>query len=162
MGYTYPDLVNNPSNTTLVASIKAQYSDAPKSKARTRRQEAMPAKGLVYLAEVKLPVFGFSDGKGSSQPYNVFTFLGDVPSDPKQWLHADSFVAITSTIGGRNMDNDQSTIITVDLTEALAKNGKASDDAAVEFLKENLHWRLGLVSISFKHEVDYYIVTNVF
>ncbi|KAF2006059.1 Di-copper centre-containing protein, partial [Amniculicola lignicola CBS 123094] len=29
LGYTYPELVGNPPNATLVASIKAQYSDAP-------------------------------------------------------------------------------------------------------------------------------------
>jgi tyrosinase len=162
MGYTYPELASNPSNATLVASIKAQYSDAASSKVTATRQDTSaaeaPSKGRIYLAEVHLPVFGFADGQGSSQPYNVLLFLGDVPADPKEWLDAESFVSVTSTIGGKHMDNNQSTIITVDLSAQLEKSGKAGDseDSVVEWLKENLHWRLGLVSlpVSSRHALE--------
>lgn len=153
MGYTYPELVGRPDNTTLKASIQRQYagSSTISASGKERREESDSetgtANGRVYLAQVKLPIFGFADGKGSSQPYNVVTFLGDVPEDPKAWFQSESFVAVTSMTGGKNMEGDQSTTILVELTGALEKNGKKSDDAAVEYLKKSLKWRLGLVSL---------------
>lgn len=150
MGYTYPELVNKPSNNTLKASIKSQYEDKNQTAAKTtkRQDESALTKGRVYLAGVKLALFAFADGEGSSQPYNVLVFLGDVPADPKGWSKADSFVGIASSLGGNNMVNERSTTVLVDLTTALAEQGVASDEAAAEYLKENLHWRLGLVSFT--------------
>lgn len=155
MGYTYPELVDNPANSTLIANIKAQYSDAATPKARSKRQDnaPVPTKGRLYLAEITIPIFGFSDGEGSSTPYNVHTFLGDVPSDPKLWLTSESYVAMTSTTGGLHMDTDQSTTIIVDMTAALERNGIELDEThTIEYLKENLHWRLGLVSYPFNRD----------
>lgn len=149
MGYTYPELASNPSNSTLVASIKSQYQDVATVKTTKHKRADTPiaSNGTIYLAGINFPVFGFQDGKGSGQPYNILTFLGEVPEDPKKWLEADSFVAITSTIGGRKMEGEQNASIVIDLEAALAKKGKsAGDEDVVEFLKTNLKWRLGLVS----------------
>ncbi|KAF2277714.1 Di-copper centre-containing protein [Westerdykella ornata] len=155
MGYTYPELASNPSNATLIASIKSQYQDVVTLKTtKSKRADApVPTNGTLYLAQITFPVFGFPDGKGSSQPYNILTFLGEVPEDPKKWLEADSFVAITSTIGGRKMQGDQKATFMVDLEAALAKKGKsAEDEGVVEFLKGNLKWRLGLGEFEFTRE----------
>jgi tyrosinase len=154
LGYTYPELIGRPDNSTLKANIKHQYDDSLPTTVTKRQDQAEPAKGLVYLAEVKLALYGFTDGNGSSQPYNVLTFLGDVPSEPTEWLQAESFVAITSATGGHRMTKNLSSTMLVDLTDALAKAGKKPDKAAVEFLKENLHWRLGLVGFSNKAETQ--------
>jgi tyrosinase len=143
MNYTYPELVDNPSNETLVANITAQYDDAMSfdgsDKKKRQDDNTDPAKGIVYLAEVKLPVYGFRDGKGNSQPYEVFIYLGDLPTDG-----SNDFVGMTSTVGGKKMDNDQAATITIDLTLALERVGKKSDDAAADWLLDNLHWRVGL------------------
>lgn len=146
MGYTYPELANNPPNATLVANIKAQYSDAPTAAKTKRQDDSAPKKGVVYLAEVKIPLYGLDNGEHGSSPFNVLVFVGDVPSEAKEWLSADSFVSMTATLGGVNMQSKQFTISTHDLTAALEKNGKKADEEAAEWLKENLHWRIGLVS----------------
>lgn len=153
MGYTYPELVNKPSNNTLLTSIRDQYYDTKTAAKLVKRQdEPAPAKGRVYLAEVKLALYAFADGEGSSSPYNVLLFLGDVPQDPTKWYEADSFVGIASSLGGINMEGDYSTTVSIDLSLAMGKQGIASDEAAEEYLKENLHWRLGLGDFELKRE----------
>ena len=89
MGYTYPELSNNPSNATLVASIKAQYSgpaDVPVTNAKSKRQDPQPTKKTLYLAEAKLPLYGLDDGAGGGSPYNLLVFLGNVSSHSAEWL----------------------------------------------------------------------------
>lgn len=155
MGYTYPELASNPKNATLVASIKAQYSGpadvlvTTKSKVKTKRADGPPTKQEKYLAEVKLPTYGLDDGAGGASPYNVLLFLGDVPSNTKTWQGSESFVGMASTLGGLHLKIDQIVPATVDLSLALQKaidNKATTEDKAEEYLKQNLHFRLGLVS----------------
>lgn len=151
MGYTYPELANNPSNATLVASIKAQYSglaDVPvtNTKAKAKREDS---KKELYLAEVNLPTYGLDDGNGGAAPYNVLIFLGNVGNDAKEWTTSDSFVGLASTLGGVNIQIDQKVSVPVDLSNALEKaiaDGLTSVDEAEDYLKANLHYRLELVS----------------
>ena len=159
-GYTYPELVNNPSNATLVASIKAQYSgpsnvsvSATAPKLRTKRQSSnlTETEKTLYLAEVKLPVYGLEDGKGSASAYSVLVFLGDVSSDAASWATSDSLVGTAASLGGVHMHNDKVVPSTIDLSTALEKAvaaGKTTSENAEEYLKSSLKYRIELVSIS--------------
>jgi len=152
MGYTYPELSNNPSNATLVASIKAQYSgpaDVPVTNAKSKRQDPQPTKKTLYLAEAKLPLYGLDDGAGGGSPYNLLVFLGNVSSHSAEWLDSEIFVGMVSTLGGRNMQSEQTTQSTVDLSLSVDKSiaaGKMTVAKVEEYLKSNLRWRLELVS----------------
>lgn len=158
MGYTYPELASNPSNASLINTIKSLYSGpadgSTTTKSKSKRQDSTPTKGIVYLAEVKLPIYGLKTEEGGSAPYNVLIFLGDVPSNPKDWLEAGSFVGPVSTLGGLKMQSDQTSTSIIDLTLALEKAGKKSDEAAAQYLKDNLHWRIGLVSILTNYSIE--------
>jgi tyrosinase len=160
MGYTYPELVGNPSNATIVASIKVQYSGPPdvpvtSTKAKNKRQSIAPTKKELYLAEVNIPLYGLDDGQGGASPYNVAVFVGEVVSDVKEWTYTEQFVGIVTTLGGIGIQDDLSTTETVDLSDALKKainSGVTSEDKAVEYLKENLHFRLELGDIEISRE----------
>ncbi|KAF2690201.1 Di-copper centre-containing protein [Lentithecium fluviatile CBS 122367] len=152
-GYTYPELANNPSNATLVKTIKDLYSgpaDVPvtatKTVRNTKRQGSEPTEKELYLAEIKLPTCGLDDGQGGGAPYSVLIFLGDVGNDAKDWITSDSFVGATSTLGAM-IPSDQVTTATIDLSFALEKaiaGGLTSAEKAKEYLKANLHYRLAI------------------
>lgn len=138
MNYTYPELAGSPSNESLVASITSQYDDSSGGGGSKKRDDnsTAPSNGTVYLVEVKLPLFGYQDGKGNAQAYEVFVYIGDSP--------AENFVGMASTIGGRRMQGDRAGIATMDLTLPIKKAGKESNDETREWLLKNLHWRVGL------------------
>jgi tyrosinase len=156
MGYTYPELVNNPSNATLVASIKAQYSGpANVSVTSTKSSRVSKFSGAttkkLYLVDIVLPIGGLDNGVGGSAPYNVLLFLGDVPSDADTWQNSESFVGLASTLGAPKLKASETTSHKVDLSLAIQKvvnSGAVSESEVVEYLKKNLHYRLGLVSRS--------------
>jgi len=160
MGYTYPELVGNPSNATIVASIKAQYSGPPdvpvtSSKAKTRRQDTAPTKKTLYLAEVNIPLYGLDDGRGGASPYNVAVFVGEVGNNVKEWTYSEEFVGIVTTLGGVGIQYNLSTTETVDLSDALKKaiaSGATSEDKVIEYLMQNLHYRLELGDIEIPRE----------
>jgi len=152
MGYTYPELANNPSNATLVASVKAQYAgpaDVPVTSTKARRALKRGPSEELFLAEISFPAYGLDNGRGGSAPYNVLLFLGDVPTDTKTWQHAESFVGLASTMGGVTVQSNQIVSQTIDLSTTLQKAidaGATTTENAKEYLKENIHYRLGLVS----------------
>ena len=155
MGYTYPELADSPSNATLVASIKAQYSgpaDVPVTSTKARRtiiRDTAPVTKELYLAEITLPSYALDNGVGGGAPYNVLIFLGDVPADVKEWQSVESFVGLASTLGAPRLQIDQTTSHTIDLSLALQKavdSGATTETEAGVYLKKNLHYRLGLVS----------------
>lgn len=156
MGYTYPELVNNPSNATIVASIKAQYSGpANVSVTSTKANRVSKVNGAttkkLYLVEIVLPIGGLDNGIGGSAPYNVLLFLGDVPTDAETWQNAESFVGLASTLGAPRLKADETTSYKIDLSLAIQKvvdSGAVGESVVVKYLKKNLHYRLGLVSRS--------------
>ncbi|KAF1964516.1 Di-copper centre-containing protein [Bimuria novae-zelandiae CBS 107.79] len=162
LGYTYPELANNPSNATIVASIKKQYSGpadvavtTTKTSREAKRDTALVMEEL-YLTEITLPSYGLDNGMGGGAPYNVLLFLGDVPTDAKDWQDAESFVGLASTLGAPGLQVDQTTSHTIDLSLALQRavtSGATTQDEAQEYLKQNLHYRLGLGAMEIKKEM---------
>ena len=158
LGYTYPELANNPSNATLVASIKAQYSgpaDVPVTPTGTRRTRTAENREISkltkekFLANITLPVFGLDNGAGGGAPYNVLIFLGDVPKEAKDWQMSKSFVGLASTLGAPELQSNKETTHTIDLSLAVQKAielGATTEGSAGYYLKDNLHYKLGLVS----------------
>lgn len=155
MGYTYPELVNNPSNETLVASIKAQYSgpanvsvSSVSVKRAIKRQSSNSTEKTIYLAETKLPTYGLQDGKGSASGYSVLLFLGKVSSDASTWATSDTLVSTAGTLGG-HMQSDAIAVSTIDLSHVIEQataSGQTTSEKMEEFLKKNLSWRIELVS----------------
>ncbi|KAF2657265.1 Di-copper centre-containing protein, partial [Lophiostoma macrostomum CBS 122681] len=146
MGYTYPELAGNPDNATLVANVKALYAGSATGSSTRKERRARKGNAMVYLAKVTLPLYGLANGEGGSSPYDVLIFLGDVPSDAAAWSSADSFVGVASTLGGLNTQSEQASTVTVDLTAALEQSSVEGNASTVDYLKANLHWRVGLGS----------------
>lgn len=141
MGYTYPELADNPSNETLVSRINALLLDSPPSKAK--RDGSAPANSTAYLAQVDMPMV-----EGS--PYNLLVFLGDVGSDASNWLYEDSFVSKVATISAAAMKGSKpmrGTVVLTDAVEQKVASGTLAADQVVDYLKANLKWRLELVSL---------------
>ncbi|KAF1952540.1 Di-copper centre-containing protein [Byssothecium circinans] len=150
LGYTYPELANNPPNATIVASIKAQYSGPPNvlvSTSKAKRQAPVPATKELYLAEVKVPLYGLDDGDNGAAPYNVLLFLGEPKGNSKQWAFGDNYIGTASSLGGRNVQKDDVTPVPIDLSISLSKAIAAAattEEGAKEYLKANLKYRLEL------------------
>jgi len=157
-GYTYPELFNNPSNATLIANIKAQYS-GPSNVLVTSMKPQIIAKQCsnttaqektLYFAEVQLPMYGLDNGKGGSLGYSVLVFVGNVNDDARKWSTSESLVGTAASLGGVHMQSDQIVTSTIDLSLALEKAvaaGKTTMEKAGEYLRGNVKYRVGLVSL---------------
>ncbi|PVH98840.1 Di-copper centre-containing protein [Periconia macrospinosa] len=146
LGYTYPDLINT-SEEQLRANINTLYGgpDDGEEESQSRSAPKTTSSYTKYLAEIQLPLYALDDGNGGSLAYNVLVFLGDVSSDAKSWAASDSLVGTATTLGGVKMKNEQIAPYLVDLTSALnraIKNGKTTSEKALDYLKENVSYRL--------------------
>lgn len=152
-GYTYPDLVNT-SKEQLAANINKLYggpADVPVTSTRSQPRSALKAAPSYtkFLAEIQVPIYGLDDGNDGSLAYNVLVFLGSVSEDANSWATSDNLVGMATTLGGVKMKNDQIVPFLVDLTSALEKaieEGTTTKDRAVDYLKENVSYRLEIVS----------------
>ena len=156
MGYTYPEIADKPSNQTLISRIKVLYAgpsdklvDSQKPLSKLKRAPESKTKHQ-YFVEVNLPQYGLDDGANGGSAYNLLVFLGNVSSNPKDWLKSEEFAGMASVMGGRNMGgNNQKLKSVIDLSENLGEQiaaGHTTQETAENFLKANLHWRLELVS----------------
>ncbi|KAF2751094.1 Di-copper centre-containing protein [Sporormia fimetaria CBS 119925] len=145
--YTYPELVDNTSNTTLVANVRSQYGPKTSSSTKAKREQMQQ----IFLLDISFPINGYTDGHGSSLPYNVAVFVDDVPADPKKWFAAEGFVGVVSALGGIHMVGEQMTRMTMELSDVLAAN-KVSVDEAEGWLMERVRWRLGLGDTEIRRE----------
>lgn len=140
LGYTYPELANNPSNETLIAMLIREYSGpATGGSAKVKRQEGNSTT-KAYLAHAQLPATGSA--------YSVYVFLGDVSGGAEDWTSQESFIGLASTLGRHG---DMAIHSTVDVTNAVEKKieaGETTAEGVVDYLKENLKWRLVFVSRS--------------
>lgn len=136
-----------------MAHIKKLYSgpaDVPVNTAANRRSQVDSVSASTkFLAQVKLPLYGLDDGKEGAAPYNVRVFLGDVASDAKSWASSRNMVGLATTMGGAKMKTDQVVPVLIDLSASLRRavqNGEASWEAAKDYLKKELHYRVEIVS----------------
>jgi len=137
--YTYPEIIGNPSNATLKARINALYAPSTTSIAKFA---VSPSQPRAFVLAIEAPLF---------QPgtYNVDVFLGNITSQPDNWLNDPTFVGALTFMTRTQSGNDNQIVKgSVILTEALQKKfsegslkGLETSDI-VAYLKDNLHWRV--------------------
>lgn len=146
LGYTYPELANNPSHSSLISTVKKLYAGSATSSVSTNFRltsaEESPRK---YFVQVKLPAYGFHDDKDGSLAYNVLLFAGDVGNDAKKWATSETLVGLASTLGGTAMRQDLTITSLIDVTSRVKSGLKAEE--VVKSLKDKLSYRLEIVSL---------------
>jgi tyrosinase len=145
-GYTYPELMNNPSNDSLTVTINKLYKPQTQglnnnNTISTLGLNNQSADAIDWLAEVHMP----SDIKIS---YSVRAFLGKPDADPKKWATDPNYVGQVASLSSPRMESNVIVKASIGLTAKLAEKFAAGklpslerDDVA-EWLKTNFYWRI--------------------
>lgn len=163
-GYTYPELMNNPSNDTLTLDInrlyKPQYQGLNKNNTLTTlpptQNQTLPlppqnqtqvlnqtADAIDWMVEVNMP----TDIK-NKMTYSVRAFLGAPSQDPKLWATDANYVGQVATLSSPRMDSNVTITANIVLTDKLAQKFKAGalksleKGSVMEYLKTNFYWRI--------------------
>lgn len=144
-GYSYPELISNPSNTTLTETLnklyKPQIQGLDSSNATGGAATNITVKATDWNCQVKMP----ADIQVS---YSVRGFLGEPNADPEQWATDPNYIGQVASTSSPRMSSNVSFTSNIRLTEKLFqkyKSGelKSLDDAAVAaYLEKNFHWRI--------------------
>jgi tyrosinase len=148
-GYTYPELVGNPSNETFTTSLNKLYKPQTQGLNNTNTPIHVPGgnatnttvKATDWLCEVNMP----ADIKIS---YSVRAFLGEPNADPKKWPTDANYVGNLASMSSSRMKTDVIITGSIGLTQKLAQKHqsgelKSLDKATVAaYLKANFHWRI--------------------
>lgn len=151
-GYTYPELVSNPSNDSLTLAINNLYKPQTQglnnnNTITTLDVSNKSADATDWMVEVNMP----SDIQIS---YCVRAFLGAPSSDPKNWPTDPNYIGQVASLSSPRMDSDVIVTASIVLTDALAQKAKTGelsslDEASVTaWLQENFHWRIQAVDFS--------------
>lgn len=156
-GYTYPELVGNPSNETFTATLNKLYKPQaqgignytnstlptiPGDKPTNKTTQATD-----WLCEVNMP----SDIKIS---YSVRAFLGTPNPDPKKWPTDPNYVGQLASMSSSRMNSSVIVTGSIALTEALAQKYQAGElksltkDDVAAYLKEHFTWRIQALDFS--------------
>ncbi|KAF1363250.1 Di-copper centre-containing protein, partial [Lizonia empirigonia] len=159
-GYTYPELMTNPSNQTLTSTLNKLYKSSTQGLDSTNKTVPVPdnsagnnstinntTKAIDWLCEVKMP----TDIQIS---YSVRAFLGEPDADPKNWPTDPNYVGQLASMSSPRMDSDVIVTGNIVLTERLAQKYqsgelKSLDKASVAaYLKANFSWRIQALDYS--------------
>jgi tyrosinase len=144
--YSYPEILGNPSNATLKATVNRLYAPATTSITKRQDEEAVPELRLspseprAFLAAIEAPLH-------SVGAYHVEMFMGDITAPTSDWIKDPNFVG-GQTMMSRIAKDDVIVKGSVVLTEALKEKYSAGQlesletEAVVAYLKDNLHWRV--------------------
>ena len=151
LGYTYPELVGNPSNDTLKATIKALYEDSAPAALVARQEGGEDKTARDFNVLLELPV-----------GYTASVFLGESSRDPGSWPTEKNYIGSFSTtfnVGMSVGDNTLNGLVSLSASLAQAhKDGQlksVEEDAVVQFLKKELNWKVtSFVSPRKFHEAD--------
>ncbi|KAF1845111.1 tyrosinase [Cucurbitaria berberidis CBS 394.84] len=153
-GYTYPELVGNPSNESLTLSINHLYK--PQTQCLNNTNTTIPAPGrnttnttqvTEWLCEVNMP----TDIKIS---YSVRAFFGKPNANPKKWPTDPNHVGQLASMSSPRMNSSVIVTGTIDLTEKLAQRHQSGELKALDkesvtaYLKANLTWRIQALDYS--------------
>jgi tyrosinase len=145
LGYTYPELANSPSHSSLIATVNKLYGgSATVPVTATSRIASTEKPSTRYFIQAYLPAYGLDDGEGGSLAYNLLVFAGDVGSDAKTWATSESLIGMASTLGGAGMQFNVTVTSLIDVTSSVESGLKT--DEAVKYLKNNLSYRIEIVS----------------
>jgi tyrosinase len=159
-GYTYPELMSNPSNQTFTSTLNKLYKPATQGLNSTNTTTPTPGygrgkndtmnsttKATDWLCEVKMP----TDIQIS---YSVRAFLGEPDADPKNWPTDPNYVGQLASMSSPRMNSDVIVTGNIVLTERLAQKHrsgelKSLDKAEVAaYLKANFSWRIQALDYS--------------
>ncbi|KAF7896062.1 hypothetical protein EAF00_006077 [Botryotinia globosa] len=141
LGYSYPEIINHPDNTTLQQNIAALYSSPPTS---FKRRQAATTTSLPrdYLVKIDLPWTALNG------TYSVGVFLGKSSAQPDAWAKDPAYVGMHATLGTQSMaPNDVIASSNVHLTDALIKKHDEgvlpdlNEDTIINYLTANLEWK---------------------
>lgn len=159
-GYTYPELMSNPSNQTFTSTLNKLYK--PASQGLNDANTTLPAPGngtdndrttnrtmkaTDWLCEVKMP----TDIQIS---YSVRAFLGEPDADPKNWPTDPNYVGQLASMSSPRMASDVIVTGNIVLTERLAQKHAAgelkslSKEDVAAYLKKNFSWRIQALDYS--------------
>jgi tyrosinase len=159
-GYTYPELISNPSNQTFTATLNKLYkpssqgigdstnttTPAPGVGGSNNTAE-VTTKATDWLAEVKMP----SDIQIS---YSVRAFLGEPDADPKNWPTDPNYVGQLASMSSPRMDSDVIVTGNIGLTERLAQKHRSGElkslgkEDVAAYLKKHFSWRIQALDYS--------------
>ncbi|KAF5867520.1 putative tyrosinase protein [Botrytis fragariae] len=126
LGYSYPEIINHPDNTTLQQNIAAIYA-SPRPASRNDKQPPQPH----FHATTYVGVF-----------------LGKSSARPDEWAKDPAYVGMHATLGTQSMaPNDVIASSNVHLTDALIKKHDEgvlpdlNEDTIINYLTANLEWK---------------------
>lgn len=153
-GYTYPEIQDwnqTPSQLSqnVTAQVNALYSgrSTPSS---TKRSVAPDGREQVIEWSIALSV---SKSEANGKTFVVRIFVGNVPTDPSTWITSESCVGTFAVMPSSQAPNGQLPDVKaydeISLVQALEDVGQDGQDVqtVVEYLTENLEWRVQLVRI---------------
>lgn len=160
-GYTYPELMSNPSNQTLTSMLNTLYKPAtqglnnstnttvpaPGSSTGNNTTSNGTTKATDWLCEVKMP----TDIQIS---YSVRAFLGEPDSDPKNWPTDPNYVGQLASMSSPRMNSDVIVTGNIVLTERLAQKHASGElkslgkEDVASYLKANFSWRIQALDYS--------------
>ncbi|KAF2135447.1 uncharacterized protein K452DRAFT_323045 [Aplosporella prunicola CBS 121167] len=145
-GYTYPELVGNPSNSSLISTVKNMYPPssglAASNTASTANVDGVGNTPIDYVANVTLARGALGDS------YAVEFALGNPTSDATTWSLDPGFVGSVAALAVTGVQSDALSSDTVMLTQALqsafdsGELGSANEDDVLDYMKKNLRWRV--------------------
>lgn len=141
LGYSYPEIINHPDNTTLQQNIAALYTSPPTT---FKKRQAATTASLPrdYLVKIDLPWTALNG------TYSVGVFLGKSSAKPEEWAKDPAYVGMHATLGTQSMaPNDVIASSNVHLTDALIKKHDEgvlldlNEDTIINYLTANLEWK---------------------
>ncbi|KAJ4361450.1 hypothetical protein N0V95_001867 [Ascochyta clinopodiicola] len=159
-GYTYPELMTNPSNQTFTSTLNKLYKPttqglgsanttvpAPGSSVGNNSTANSTTKATDWLCEVKMP----TDIQIS---YSIRAFLGEPDADPKNWPTDPNYVGQLASMSSPRMNSDVVVTGNIVLTERLAQKHQSGElkslekEAVAAYLKANFSWRIQALDYS--------------
>ncbi|KAH7410009.1 hypothetical protein DE146DRAFT_333642 [Phaeosphaeria sp. MPI-PUGE-AT-0046c] len=164
-GYTYPELINLPENTTLTEKVNALYGGNAKSQFSWDLDQRPGSADIGHQRDASQYYYFASihvTSRVSNMGYKVYVFLDDIPADSQasdtDEVHFNSpglvgFAGFQSTVSAANeltQANDDKTMGVIALTKSLEDKVRlghlaSMDEVAVRaYLQKEMTWRIAV------------------
>ncbi|KAJ6283161.1 common central domain of tyrosinase-domain-containing protein [Bipolaris maydis] len=158
-GYTYPELVGNPSNKTLTSTInqlyKPQTPALPISNSTQPGNTTLPAPvgknatlpAIDWSCEVNMPA-------NIHISYSVRAFLGEPSFNPADWPTDDNYIGQLAAMSSPRSNSALTVTGNIGLSEALMRKHKSGElkdlkkETVESYLKENFSWRIQALDLT--------------
>lgn len=150
-GYTYPELMNSPSNESLTLTINRMYRAQTQGLVNSTMQTpemfkrningTIKADAIDWMAEVNMPT-------DIQSTYSVRAFIGKPDEDPKKWATDPNYVGQVASLASPRTDSDVIVTANIVLTDKLAEKHAAGELRTLErkdveaYLKTNFYWKI--------------------